>query len=139
MVIKNNYCTFASAYKSFALCSLNGALTFGRVTSCSKEPKQASLFARLLGALDEWLSLRSAKPSTAVRIRQAPLSKFGDSFKQRSSRFFLPKLKALMHFKRFIQLFSPKSFVFLQAENYKNLQYEKTFSDYYLCTRCIIK
>ena len=25
------------------------------------------------GALDEWLSLRSAKPSTAVRIRQAPL------------------------------------------------------------------
>ena len=53
--------------------------------------------------------------------------------------FFLPKLKALMHFKRFIQLFSPKSFVFLQAENYKNLQYEKTFSDYYLCTRCIIK
>ena len=28
-----------------------------------------------LGALDEWLSQRSAKPSTAVRIRQAPLSK----------------------------------------------------------------
>ena len=27
----------------------------------------------LNGALDEWLSLRSAKPSTAVRIRQAPL------------------------------------------------------------------
>ena len=27
------------------------------------------------GALDEWLSLRSAKPSTAVRIRQAPLQK----------------------------------------------------------------
>ena len=24
------------------------------------------------GALDEWLSLRSAKPSTAVRIRQVP-------------------------------------------------------------------
>ena len=24
------------------------------------------------GALDEWLSQRSAKPSTAVRIRQAP-------------------------------------------------------------------
>ena len=24
------------------------------------------------GALDEWLSHRSAKPSTAVRIRQAP-------------------------------------------------------------------
>ena len=44
-----------------------------------------------------------------------------------------------MHFKLFIQLFSPKSFVLLQAENYKNLQYEKTFSDYYLCTRCIIK
>ena len=27
------------------------------------------------GALDEWLSQRSAKPSTAVRIRQAPLLK----------------------------------------------------------------
>ena len=26
------------------------------------------------GALDEWLSQRSAKPSTAVRIRQAPQS-----------------------------------------------------------------
>ena len=33
---------------------------------------RASLFTRLLGALDEWLSQRSAKPSTAVRIRQAP-------------------------------------------------------------------
>ena len=31
--------------------------------------------ARLIGALDEWLSLRSAKPSTAVRIRHAPHSK----------------------------------------------------------------
>ena len=30
------------------------------------------------GALDEWLSLRSAKPSTAVRIRQAPLKSFYD-------------------------------------------------------------
>ena len=116
-----------------------GALTYSLVTSRSKELMLASLFTRLLGALDEWLSLRSAKPSTAVRIRQAPLSKFGDSFKQRSSRFFLPKLKALMHFKRFIQIVSPKSFVFLQAENYKKLQYEKTISDYYLCTRCIIK
>ena len=28
--------------------------------------------AKQNGALDEWLSLRSAKPSTAVRIRQAP-------------------------------------------------------------------
>ena len=27
------------------------------------------------GALEEWLSQRSAKPSTAVRIRQAPLKK----------------------------------------------------------------
>ena len=27
------------------------------------------------GALDEWLSQRSAKPSTAVRIRQAPQKK----------------------------------------------------------------
>ena len=57
--------TFASAFK-------NGALTYGLVTSRSKELKQASLFTRLLGALDEWLSLRSAKPSTAVRIRHAP-------------------------------------------------------------------
>ena len=31
--------------------------------------------AKRNGALDEWLSLRSAKPSTAVRIRQAPPSK----------------------------------------------------------------
>ena len=29
----------------------------------------------IVGALDEWLSQRSAKPSTAVRIRQAPLKK----------------------------------------------------------------
>ena len=29
------------------------------------------------GALDEWLSQRSAKPSTAVRIRQAPPTKEG--------------------------------------------------------------
>ena len=29
------------------------------------------------GALDEWLSQRSAKPSTAVRIRQAPQKKEG--------------------------------------------------------------
>ena len=29
----------------------------------------------LIGALDEWLSQRSAKPSTAVRIRQAPQRK----------------------------------------------------------------
>ena len=28
---------------------------------------------RRFGALDEWLSQRSAKPSTAVRIRHAPL------------------------------------------------------------------
>ena len=51
---------------------LNGALTFGRNTSRSKELMSASLFTHLLGALDEWLSQRSAKPSTAVRIRQAP-------------------------------------------------------------------
>ena len=31
--------------------------------------------AFLFGALDEWLSQRSAKPSTAVRIRQAPLKR----------------------------------------------------------------
>ena len=29
----------------------------------------------IVGALDEWLSQRSAKPSTAVRIRQAPQRK----------------------------------------------------------------
>ena len=39
----------------------------------SEELMQASLFIRKNGALDEWLSQRSAKPSTAVRIRQAPL------------------------------------------------------------------
>ena len=49
-----------------------GALTNGRNTFRSKELMQASLFTRLNGALDEWLSQRSAKPSTAVRIRQAP-------------------------------------------------------------------
>ena len=37
-------------------------------------PKKSSTFASAYknGALDEWLSQRSAKPSTAVRIRQAP-------------------------------------------------------------------
>ena len=38
----------------------------------SEELMRASLFIRSNGALDEWLSQRSAKPSTAVRIRQAP-------------------------------------------------------------------
>ena len=33
----------------------------------------------IVGALDEWLSQRSAKPSTAVRIRQAPQSRSGIS------------------------------------------------------------
>ena len=40
---------------------------------------RASLFTHLLGALDEWLSQRSAKPSTAVRIRQAPRKIFEKS------------------------------------------------------------
>ena len=57
--------TFAPAFKK-------GALTFGLVALRSKELILVSLFTRLLGALDEWLSQRSAKPSTAVRIRQAP-------------------------------------------------------------------
>ena len=30
---------------------------------------------RKIGSLDEWLSQRSAKPCTAVRIRQEPLNK----------------------------------------------------------------
>ena len=40
--------------------------------------------AFLFGALDEWLSQRSAKPSTAVRIRQAPLKKERE-FKKKES------------------------------------------------------
>ena len=52
----------------------------------SEELKQASLSTRLNGALDEWLSQRSAKPSTAVRIRQAPLE--WQEFLKRDSCFF---------------------------------------------------
>ena len=39
------------------------------------------------GALDEWLSQRSAKPSTAVRIRQAPPQK-REKLKKKFSSFF---------------------------------------------------
>ena len=45
---------------------------------------QASLFIRQNGALDEWLSQRSAKPSTAVRIRQAPHKESDESLIHRS-------------------------------------------------------
>lgn len=39
----------------------------------AKRNKRCTFAAQLRnGALDEWLSQRSAKPSTAVRIRQAP-------------------------------------------------------------------
>lgn len=39
----------------------------------AKRNKRCTFAAKLRnGALDEWLSQRSAKPSTAVRIRQAP-------------------------------------------------------------------
>ena len=53
------------------------------------------------GALDEWLSQRSAKPSTAVRIRQAPPTKEGTNdslfpffFVYASTNFFLPHCPA---------------------------------------------
>ena len=44
-------------------------------SKCLVIPHKSRTFAlanKEQGALDEWLSLRSAKPSTAVRIRQAP-------------------------------------------------------------------
>ena len=44
-------------------------------SKCLVIPHKSRIFAlanKEQGALDEWLSLRSAKPSTAVRIRQAP-------------------------------------------------------------------
>lgn len=44
-------------------------------SKCLVNPHKSCTFAlanKEQGALDEWLSLRSAKPSTAVRIRQAP-------------------------------------------------------------------
>ena len=47
-------------------------------SKCLVNPHKSCTFAlanKEQGALDEWLSLRSAKPSTAVRIRQAPLLK----------------------------------------------------------------
>ena len=40
---------------------------------CTRIQEKVLSFLRN-GALDEWLSQRSAKPSTAVRIRQAPQS-----------------------------------------------------------------
>lgn len=46
-------------------------------SKCLVNPHKSCTFAlanKEQGALDEWLSLRSAKPSTAVRIRQAPLA-----------------------------------------------------------------
>ena len=51
--------------------------------------KSCSLERVRLGALDEWLSQRSAKPSTAVRIRQAPQSTIPES-PQRISELFFP-------------------------------------------------
>ena len=42
----------------------------------------------IVGALDEWLSQRSAKPSTAVRIRQAPQRKVLKPQKWVSGFFF---------------------------------------------------
>ena len=52
-------------------------------SKCLVIPHKSRTFAlanKEQGALDEWLSLRSAKPSTAVRIRQAPPTK-DDEFK----------------------------------------------------------
>ena len=35
--------------------------------------RKTGMFTKHIGSLDEWLSQRSAKPCTAVRIRQEPL------------------------------------------------------------------
>ena len=46
-------------------------LFFGVPLQCNRE-KWLLIRNKDYGALDEWLSQRSAKPCTAVRIRQAP-------------------------------------------------------------------
>ena len=52
----------------------------------AKRNKRCTFAAQLRnGALDEWLSQRSAKPSTAVRIRQAPPLK-GKAIEKTSSQ-----------------------------------------------------
>lgn len=55
---------------------------------CLEEQNKRRTFAQPFqnGALDEWLSQRSAKPCTAVRIRQAPLHK---RTRQRNGILFL--------------------------------------------------
>ena len=45
--------------------------------------------AKEKGSLDEWLSQRSAKPCTAVRIRQEPRRKASKLFVMNASRLFL--------------------------------------------------
>ena len=68
----------------------------------AKRNKRCTFAAQLRnGALDEWLSQRSAKPSTAVRIRQAPPTKEGTNdslfpffFVYASTNFFLPHCPA---------------------------------------------
>ena len=52
--------------------------------------KRKQLFCvRSYGSLDEWLSQRSAKPCTAVRIRQEPRRKASKLFVMNASRLFL--------------------------------------------------
>ena len=41
--------------------------------NCRQKKSRIELQSKQKGSLDEWLSQRSAKPCTAVRIRQEPL------------------------------------------------------------------
>ena len=58
---------------TFASANRKGCLDLWSCHLALKKTEASfAFFTRLIGALDEWLSQRSAKPSTAVRIRQAP-------------------------------------------------------------------
>ena len=57
------------------------------------------------GALDEWLSQRSAKPSTAVRIRQAPQKK---SESEMVPTFIFARFPVYLQFSR---IFAEKMYV----------------------------
>ena len=60
--------------KQILLFSVGGYFFLKIIRQIFAGKRKMSTFAlaKQNGALDEWLSLRSAKPSTAVRIRQAP-------------------------------------------------------------------
>ena len=60
--------------KQILLFSISGYFFLKNLRQIFAGKRKMSTFAlaKQNGALDEWLSLRSAKPSTAVRIRQAP-------------------------------------------------------------------